>query len=444
MSSLSTQPYKGARDFYPEDKRLQNYVFATWKKVVESYGYEQYEAPLLEPLDLYAAKSGQELLNEEGYSFLDRGGRQVMIRPEMTPTVSRMVAARRQELAYPARWYSIDNFLRYQRPQRGRLREFWQLNVDIFGVETIDAEVELISTADQIMKAFGATSKMYSIKINSRRLVNMMMAEYLELDIVQAQLMIKLFDRKNKISPEDFRDEAATIFDAGKAHDGLKKISAIVNAKSMADLPPQLLESPVIKDVQILFTLLHERGISNAVFDITLMRGLDYYTDIVFEVFDTNPENARSIFGGGRYDGLVGIFGVEPLPTAGYAIGDVTFTDFLATHKLLPSLKSTTDVYLLVLGTEALRGAQELATRLRDEGIKVAVDITGRKLDKQIKTAVKQDVPYMLFVGQKELEEQMFTLKDVLTAHEERLSFERVVTRVEDYRRRPKNDDDIL
>src|SRR5688572_9941057 len=157
---LSTQSYKGSRDFYPEQKRLQNYIFSVCHAISQRYGYEEYGAPLLEPIEIYAAKTGQEIVNEQTYQFTDRGGRTVAIRPEMTPTVSRMVAARRQELAYPVRWYNIANYMRYERPQRGREREFWQLNVDIFGVPTIDAEVEIISMADELMKAFGATDKM--------------------------------------------------------------------------------------------------------------------------------------------------------------------------------------------------------------------------------------------------------------------------------------------
>lgn len=444
MAYLSTQPYKGTRDFYPEDKRLQNYIFATWKKVAESYGYEQYDAPLLEHLDIYAAKSGQEIVNEQTYSFIDRGGRQVAIRPEMTPTVSRMVAARRQELAYPVRWYSIPNLWRYERPQKGRLREHWQLNVDLFGVATVDADAEIIAVAVDIMKAFGAKDDMYRIRINSRRLINVMMAEYLELDVVQSQLMIKLFDKKNKISADEFTAQAAAIFDADNAKDGLRKIGTLLGAKSMNELPKELLESEAVNDVQAVFTLLKHRGITNAVFDITLMRGFDYYTDIVFEIFDTNPENSRSLFGGGRYDGLVSLFGVDPVPTVGFGMGDVTIRDFLETHGLLPELVSTTDIYMVVPSSETLAAAQALAARLREEGVRVAVDITGRKLDKQIKSAVKQQIPYLLFVGPKELEEEMYTLKDVAAATEQRLSFERIVTTVQDYRsRRNGTPDDI-
>ncbi|MGH7196541.1 MAG: histidine--tRNA ligase [Candidatus Saccharimonadales bacterium] len=435
MAYLSTQPYKGTRDYYPEDKRIQNYIFNVWRKVSERFGYEEYGAPTLEPLEVYAAKTGQEIVNEQTYQFVDRGGRTVAIRPEMTPTVSRMIAAKRQELPYPVRWYSIANFMRYERPQRGREREFWQLNADIFGVPTIDAEVEIITLADELMKAFGATDKMYTIKINSRRLINFMMAEYLELDVVQSQLMIKLFDRKDKVTPTEFREQASDIFDGDKAKAGLRKIAALFSAKSMGELPKELLESSAIKEIQLLFTLLREHGVKSLTFDISLMRGFDYYTDIVFEVFDTNPENSRSLFGGGRYDGLIGLFGVDPVSAVGFAPGATTMQDFLQTHKLLPKLHTNTEVYIVVLG-DAHKGAQKLARQLRQEGVNTELDITDRKLDKQIKTAVKKGVPFMLFVGKKELDEEIYTLKDIAREREQKLPFSRLVSAIKDYRHR--------
>src|SRR3954467_2964175 len=170
--ALSTQPYKGARDFYPEDKRVQKYMFDVLRRTVEKFGYEECHPPILEPLELYLAKTGEEIVNEQTYTFEDRGGRKVVIRPEMTPSVSRMVAARRQELAYPLRWYSIPNLWRYERPQRGRLREHWQLNADIFGIDNLSAEQEIIQIADGILKIFGAKPDSYVIRINSRQLVD--------------------------------------------------------------------------------------------------------------------------------------------------------------------------------------------------------------------------------------------------------------------------------
>ena len=439
MSSLSSQPYKGTRDSYPEDMRVRNYIFAQWRRTVKSFGYEEYGTPLLEPLELYAAKSSQELVNEQTYSFTDRGGRVVAIRPELTPSVSRMVAARRQEMAYPARLYNISNYMRYERPQRGREREFWQLNVDIFGVDGALPESEIIAMGYTLLKNLGATDDMFIIKINNRKVIHYMMAQYLGLDTIQAQLMIKLFDRKNKIAAEDFRDQAIEIFGEQAAPEGLRKISALLSAKSMGELPEEIRESGAVKEVQELFTLLERAGVKNAIFDITLMRGLDYYTGTVFEFFDTHPDNNRSMYGGGRYDGLVGLFGAEPISAVGMAPG-LTMTElFLQTHKLLPDLPSTTEVYVVVLG-DTLKGAMKLASDLRDEGVNTELDITGRKLDKQLKTAVKKHIPFIIFVGEEELSTEIYSFKDTASSDEQKLSFERIVSSVKD-RRRSHNDE---
>ena len=421
MTTLSSQPYKGTRDYYPADKRIQNYIFDTWKRVVQRHGYEEYGAPMLEPLEVYMAKSGQELAGEQTYAFTDRGGRTVAIRPEMTPTISRMVAARRQELGYPARLFSIANFMRYERPQRGREREFWQLNTDIFGVEGAIAEAEVIGLASELLRAFGATNDMFTIKINNRKLINFMMAQYLGLDGPEALAMVKLFDRKDKISNDEFIAQATDVFGEDMAEVGLEKVTQLLEAKNMADLPSELRDSSAVREVQELFTLLEAAGVSNAVFDITLMRGLDYYTGTVFEVVDTDPQNNRSLFGGGRYDGLVGVFGAEPIPTVGMAPGLTTMELFLSTHNLLPQLTSTTDVGIIVLG-DSLKGALKLASQLRTQGVNVEVDISGRKLEKQMKAVLKKSVPFMLFVGEQELIDGTYALKNTKTEEEQKLT----------------------
>ena len=425
MTTLSSQPYKGTRDYYPADKRIQNYIFDTWKQVVQRHGYEEYGAPMLEPLEVYMAKSGQELAGEQTYAFTDRGGRTVAIRPEMTPTISRMVAARRQELGYPARLFSIANFMRYERPQRGREREFWQLNTDIFGVEGAIAEAEVIGLASELLKAFGATNDMFTIKINNRKLINFMMAQYLGLDGPEALAMVKLFDRKDKISNDEFIAQATDVFGEDMAEVGLEKVTQLLEAKNMADLPSELRDSSAVREVQELFTLLEAAGVSNAVFDITLMRGLDYYTGTVFEVVDTDPQNNRSLFGGGRYDGLVGVFGAEPIPTVGMAPGLTTMELFLSTHNLLPQLTSTTDVGIIVLG-DSLKGALKLASQLRTQGVNVEVDISGRKLEKQMKAVLKKSVPFMLFVGEQELIDGTYALKNTKTEEEQKLTVDAI------------------
>lgn len=419
---------------------MQNYIFSVWRDVSESFGYEEYGTPLLEPLELYAAKTGQEIVKEQTYTFTDRGDRTVAIRPEMTPSVSRMIAARQQETGYPARWYSIANFMRYERPQRGREREFWQLNADLFGASGVQADAETILLAHSLMKAFKATEAMYTIRINDRQLIESMMYDYLGLSTVQSELMIKLFDRKGKIPHEAFRDQAIEIFGVDKAPDGLKKIAKLISSNDIDSLPSELADSEPVKQLRELFHVIHAGGVRNAVFDITLMRGFDYYTGMVFEVFDNHPDNNRAMFGGGRYDGLISLFGGEPIPTVGFAPGGTTMEVFLRSHELLPVFSSTTDIYMIVLGDNQ-RGAQKLARALREEDINVAVDITGRKLDKQIKAAVKMQVPYLLFVGDKEIEREVYRLKDVKHEKEHDLSLERIVTTVEDYR--GKNRDEL-
>lgn len=443
MSTLSSKPYKGTRDYYPAEKRVQNYIFNKWRKVAHGFGYEEYGAPILEPIEVYEAKSGQELVGEQTYVFADRGDRKVAIRPEMTPTISRMVAARRQELAYPARLFSIANFMRYERPQRGREREFWQLNVDVFGADSVLADAEIITMGAAFLDVFGATDDMYVIRVNNRKVINFMMSEYLELDAVQAQLMIKLFDRKNKITNEEFRDQAIEIFGDDKAKQGLSRIADLLSAKSMAELPSQIRANEAVQEVQELFRQLSRAGIKNATFDITLMRGLDYYTGTVFEFFDTHPDNNRSLFGGGRYDGLVGLFGAEPISAVGMAPG-LTMTElFLKVHNLLPELPSATEIYVVVLG-DSQEGAAKLAAELRAEGVNVELDITGRKLDKQLKTAIKKNIPYILFVGEEELRKEVYTLKDTASTDEQKLSLERVVSTVKDRRRHVSDELDEL
>lgn len=408
MSKLSLQPYKGARDFYPEDKRKQKYMFGVIRRVVESFGYQEYDAPMIEPFDIYAAKTGEEIVNQQLYSFEDRGGRKVAIRPEMTPSVSRMVAAKRQELAYPLRWYSIPNLWRYERPQRGRLREHWQLNVDVFGIEGAEAETELIQIADSVLRAFGANESMYEIRINSR----LFLEERVTNAGVKTSLtdVVRLVDAYEKLSREEFDsrmrehvenpDELYSFFENSDPTEQIKKIIEHLNSL----------------------------GMNNVKFVPTLARGFEYYTDIVFEVFDTNPDNNRSMFGGGRYDGLVGAFGVEPVPTVGFGMGDVTLQNFLESNNLLPNLSPETQVTFILIG-DVYDAAQNYVQTLREAGINVSVDPTSRKIDSKIKNAFKAGVENVVFAGEKEIENKKFMLKNLKSGTEEELSIEDISAR---------------
>ena len=433
MSNLSTQSYKGTRDYYPEEKRLQNYMFNVWRQTVERFGYEEYGTPLLEPLEVYTAKSGQELASEQTYLFEDRGGRTVAIRPEMTPSISRMVAARRQEMPMPARLYSIANFMRYERPQRGREREFWQLNADIFGVEGPAADAEIIELSHAAVMAFGAKQDMFEVRVNHRALIDQFMTRFLGLDVIGAPMMIRLLDRKNKVSPEAFRDQAIEIF-GPQAAEGLPKLAQLLNIHTVGDLPHEVKDVPAVLELMQVMELLSQKGITNAKFDVTLMRGFDYYTGTVFEFFDASPENNRSLFGGGRYDGLVGLFGVEPIATVGVGMGATTMQNFLEVHGLLPKLVSRTDVYIIAVDRAADAGADALARALRAAGVRVEFDITDRKLDKQIKTASKKQIPFVAFVGSDELESGIYSVKNLVDSTEQKADIDRMITIVKDHR----------
>lgn len=306
-SKLSTECYKGVRDFYPEDMAIQNYIFDTWKEVAKEAGFVEYGASILEPAELYRAKSGEEIVNEQMFTFIDRGEREVALRPEMTPTLARMVAGQRKSLKFPLRWFSIPNLFRYERPQRGRKREHWQLNCDIVGIGDLSADVEIISLAHAVMKGFGAKDEDFQICVNDRVLLN---------EKFGSSDLIKLLDRKEKMPAPEFEQKWLEL--SGKEFD--------------PNITPNETISKLLKELE-------GRGIKNTVFTPTVTRGFDYYTGMVFEVFDTHPDNRRSLFGGGRYDNLLEIFGVEPVPTVGFGMGDITIRDFLETHGLPTSKK---------------------------------------------------------------------------------------------------------
>lgn len=410
---LSTEPYRGTRDFYPEDMGLQNYIFSTMRKVVERYGYVEYGASILEETAIYRAKTGSEIVNEQTYSFIDRGDRDVTIRPEMTPTIARMVARKRKELSFPLRWYSIPNLFRYERPQRGRLREHWQLNVDLFGIDNSEADAEIISVAYNVMRTFGAKDDNFIIRLNNRKLINYLVDDYFGLEKESGYQLTKLIDKKDKIEPKEFTLQVEKFL--GNMTNELMKF---LTCKDISEISKDFSENIGVKELQTLQKLLKEKGIKNCIFDPSLIRGFDYYTGTVFEVFDTNPVNSRSLFGGGRYDDLVAIFGAEKVPGVGFGMGDVTIRDYMETYDLLPKYQSTTKLYICRLREEFNEFTGELASYLRKQNINVAVDYTNRKIPAQIKTAEKQGVPFIICIGDEEVKTRNFKLKN-LAEHEE-------------------------
>lgn len=415
---LPTDPYKGVRDFYPEDMSVQKKIFKIWRDVVEKYGYEEYGASVLEPADLYKAKSGEEIVTKQTYTFTDRGEREVTLRPEMTPTVARMVAAKRRELAFPLRWYSIPNLFRYEQPQRGRLREHWQLNVDIFGVESLQAEIEVIQIAYNITLGYGLKDTDFEIRINNRKVMNYVTKDVFGLSDEDAQKVSKLIDRKEKLAPDQYEFGVKEILG-----DKASKFITLLNSQNFEEFTTNLQQTKEehegLKEIKEVIAGLEKLGITNARFDQTLMRGFDYYTGIVFEIFDKNPANRRSVFGGGRYDDLLSLFGGDKVPAVGFGAGDVVAQDLIETYKTAIETVSSADLYLVVMNSQFADYAQDLAQKIREKGIRVAVDYSGRKVGDQIKSADKRKIPYVAVIGETEMQTGEFKLKNLATGNEQ-------------------------
>lgn len=411
MHKLETGSYKGVRDFYPEDQYVQNHIFQTWRKVAESFGYVEYGASILEPAELYKAKTGEEIVSEQTYTFTDRGEREVTLRPEMTPTTARMVAARKRELAFPLRWYSVPNLFRYEAPQKGRLREHWQWNVDLFGVKGLEAEAEVIELAYRAMKSFGAEDGDFLIRINSRRIIDRLFSLF-GVSEGNAHKLSKLMDKRAKISEEEFSSGAEKLL--GDEYD--RFLELIGSPDKLFDKLGR--DSEEVQEIMRLSEMLAALEITNLTFDLTLMRGFDYYTGIIFEIFDTDPSNNRSLFGGGRYDELLDIFGEETVPAFGFGAGDVTMRDFLETRGLLPEYKPSAIVAILTLDTKNFSHASLLANGLRSAGINACIDATERKLGDKIKAADKQHIRYIIAVGDEEEESKTYKLKNLESGEE--------------------------
>ena len=408
-AKLSTESYKGVRDFYPEDQFLQRYIFEHMERVCELFGYEEYSASILEPAELYRGKTSEEIVNEQTYTFTDRGDRDVTLRPEMTPTLARMVAARSREIPFPARWYTIVNCFRYERPQRGRLREHWQLNADIIGAEGAAADAEIIAVAHNVMRSLGAEERDFEIRVSDRRILDAIY-DSVGLDKEKHADITRFLDRRAKM--EDFQEKLAELIgEKAKTKKLLEELEATTSSAYLEELRAQL----------------EHLDVHNMVVDTTITRGFDYYTGMVFEVFDTDETNRRALFGGGRYDNLLSLFGVDPIPAVGFAMGDVTARDFLETHNLMPKYAPATELMLCVIEAEAVGHAMRLAQDLRREDVTVAVNFSGKRVGDQIRQADKMKVPFVIAIGKKERESARYTVKNLATGAEITLPADRIV-----------------
>ena len=423
---LSTQPYKGTRDFYPAEMRLRNWFFGVIRRELENAAFEEYNGPMLESLDLYAAKSGEELAGKQTYNFTDRGGRNVAIRPEMTPTVARMVAAKIGEMTFPLKWFSFPNMYRYEATQRGRLREFWQLNVDIFGCDGYEADLECILAAIRILRAFGATEEMFTVRVNNRRFFNDVIAAVTG-EGADAKAISKVIDRRAKVPREVYERDLTALGLSGEKIAAIDKIYEMTVREATALCP----DSVGAQELLALFEMLEKLGLDGyCKFDFGIVRGLDYYTGTVFEVFDNAPENNRAMFGGGRYDNLVGLFVKNAkVSGVGFGMGDVTLENFLTSHNLIPAtFGSAVKVLVARFDDVPYETYLALTERLRDAGINTSLYLGQKKFGKQLEYAVKTDCTHLMVLGGDELARGVAKIKNLATREERELPLNEITT----------------
>ncbi|MFH1637577.1 MAG: histidine--tRNA ligase [Candidatus Woesearchaeota archaeon] len=412
---MKVQNLRGTRDFYPELMRELNKIFQIWKDVAVSFGYEEVDGPLLEPVELWTLKSGAEI-PEQMYRFKDKGDREVAIRPELTPTLARMVAQKQKTLQKPIKWFSIPRCWRYEAPQSGRLREFFQLNIDCLGTESMMADAEVIATAVEIMKKLGCTDKDFYVRLNNRRLITALLEGCGIKEKMQD--VCRIIDKREKLKAEDFE---LSLKDLGVEEAQIVEIKKVLEYKSIEDVNYGKLSDEGksgYDELKELIQLLNY--ISNYIkIDFSIMRGFDYYTSTVFEIFDAKGE-FRAIAGGGRYDDLVSDFGGEKCPGIGYGMGDVVLSLFLKKLGKGIETKRQIDYFIAAVNKDVMPKAMEIATSLRKKA-SVEIDIVGRSFRKQMEYANSIGASKVIIVGPKDLEEKKVTLKEMESGNEKKV-----------------------
>jgi histidyl-tRNA synthetase len=427
---MKTKALPGFRDFYPADLALRAHIFRTWRTVATRYGFEEYDGPPLEPLDLYTAKSGDEIVGQL-YNFTDKGDRAVALRPEMTPTLARMVAAQAGQLRKPIRWFSIPQLFRYERQQRGRLREHFQLNCDLIGEPGPLADAEIVALAIDVMRAFGLGSQDVRVRLSDRRVLTAI----LQGRGVPPSAMATAFDfidkveRLRKEQIEEFSSKAEVIAPATVGD--LIEVSKI---RGWDQLEKELARSPerskAAEPLREVHQSLVAMGLGNFIeVDLTIVRGLAYYTGIVFELFDVG-RTLRAICGGGRYDNLLDALGGVQMPAVGFGMGDVVLGELLKDKGLLPGEASSIDVFLAFITPEDLPHVLALAHQLRDAGLRVEYALSSQAVGKQLKLADSRNARLAVVIGPDERKRDEIMIKDLRSGSQESVSLQAIVNTI--------------
>jgi histidyl-tRNA synthetase len=422
MSSF--QSLQGFRDFYPPEFRIRSHIMNAWREVARRYGFEEYDGPPLELLELYVEKSGEEIVRQL-YNFTDKGDREVALRPEMTPTFARMVGARANSMRKPIRWFSIPQLFRFERPQRGRLREHFQWNVDIVGDDDISADAEVLAVAIDALRMLGLTEKDIVARVNDRRLLERLL---LRAGVAEDKLgaAYAIIDKIGRDSDAATRDKLVKDLDLDDA--ALGRVQAIFRFESF-DALARAYENdadiaPHIARLREFFEHLANMGLAGYVrFDPAIVRGLAYYTGVVFEIFDRDGE-LRAVCGGGRYDNLLANVSASDLPAVGFGMGDVVLGELLADKGLLPDDSQTVDYYIIAVSETERPIQKQIARRLRDKGHSVTYTSKAGGVGKQFKDADARGARYAIVIGPTEVEEGVVVVREMASGHEQRVKLD--------------------
>ncbi len=418
---ISNQPPKGTSDWLPDEFNVRQYIFDTWKRVCELYGFEQYLTPVFESAELYRAKSGDEVGGKELMTITDRAGREFALRPEMTPSVTRLVTRIYDQAPKPLKLFSIANFIRNEKPQRGRNREFWQLNCDTFGTDSLAADIEVMQIALDIMLAFNPPKDSFCLYINNRKLINDLLALSGIADDRKLDT-IRLMDKWNKLDPKDLESAFAEIEVSRDSFVLLEKFMKSKTEVELGEAIPKLKDSEGFKEIVEATVTLRELGYGEYVnFKADLIRGFDYYDGIVFEIFDKHPDNLRAMFGGGRYNGLAEIFGKTSFPAVGFAPGDETTKLFLESWGLLDKIKKTERYYLPLLDESLTLEYKKLSGKLRGNGLSVEAGLEAQKLNKALEYANRKGFNKVVIFAGQEKEQEIYKIKDMSSGEETEL-----------------------
>jgi histidyl-tRNA synthetase len=423
---MKSKALPGFRDFYPDDLALRAHIFRTWRSVASRYGFEEYDGPPLESLDLYTAKSGEEIVAQL-YTFRDKGDREIALRPEMTPTLARMVAARANELRKPIRWFSMPQLFRYERQQRGRLREHFQLNCDLIGESGPLADAEIIALAIDVVRAFGLTPANVRVRLSDRRLLNSLLGSF-GLSEAQGSAVYAWLDKEGRSASGR---ERARLEELKVDPDVVDFLSAARQVKDIGKLRRVLSQKPAaaeaVRSLEQVLEALQAMSLGDFVdLDLGIVRGLAYYTGTVFELFDSE-RTLRAICGGGRYDNLLAALGDVNLPSVGFGMGDVVLAELLRDKGLVPTGSSSSDVFLAFISQDDLPFVLALAHRLRDRGLRVEYALSPQAVGKQLKLADARNARLAVVVGPDERARGELVVKDLRSGLQETVSQESAV-----------------